>query len=93
MSAVGEAVARPIRHEMMRIAGERIDGDTGLRIDVRYPYTNQTIGTVPAGQPRNSGAAEAFDIAAAPQTFPVTRYERQQHIVPHSRADIAQFAA
>ena len=28
MSAVGEAVQRPIRHEMMRIAGERVDGVT-----------------------------------------------------------------
>jgi len=75
MSAVGEAVERPIRHEMMRIAGERVDGETGLRIEVRYPYTNEVIGTVPRAS--RAQVARAFGIAAAYRPR-LTRYERQR---------------
>lgn len=62
-----------IRHEPMRIAGRRVDAD-GV-IEVRYPYTDEVIGTVPAGGATH--AREAFDIAAR-YTPKLTRYERQQ---------------
>ncbi len=62
-----------IRHETMRIGGEKVD--TEARIEVRYPYTNEVIGTVPAGDA--SHAARAFRIAAD-YTPTLTRYERQQ---------------
>lgn len=63
----------PIRHEAMRIGGEKVT--TTDVIEVRYPYTNQVIGTVPAGDA--SHAARAFEIAANYQPT-LTRYERQQ---------------
>ena len=33
-----------IRHESMRIAGKKVD--TEKAIEVKYPYTNEIIGTV-----------------------------------------------
>lgn len=66
-------VSQPIRHDSMRIGGEKVD--TEARIEVRYPYTNEVIGTVPAGDA--SHAARAFEIAAV-YTSTLTRYERQQ---------------
>ena len=36
-----------IRHEAMRIGGEKVT--TKDVIEVRYPYTDEVIGTVPAG--------------------------------------------
>ncbi len=62
-----------IRHETMRIGGERVDTDA--RVEVRYPYTDEVIATVPAGDA--SHAARAFEIAAG-YTPTLTRYERQQ---------------
>jgi len=62
-----------IRHEGMRIGGERVVTDAV--IEVRYPYTDEVIGTVPAG--RAEHAARAFGIAAD-YTPRLTRYERQQ---------------
>jgi len=59
--------------ESMRIGGRRVDVD-GV-VEVRYPYTDEVIGTVPAGRPEH--AARAFDIAANFQPK-LTRYERQQ---------------
>ena len=44
-------------------------------IEVRYPYTNEVIGTVPAGNAEH--AREAFEIAAKYKPK-LTRYERQQ---------------
>jgi len=62
-----------VRHEPMRIAGRKVDAADV--IEVRYPYTDAVIGTVPAGNAEH--AREAFDVAAAYKpTF--TRYERQQ---------------
>ena len=61
------------RHETMRIAGRKVD--TKDRIEVRYPYTGQVIGSVPAGQADH--AHEAFEIAAK-YTPTLTRYERQK---------------
>lgn len=64
---------QPPRHEPMRIAGRKVDADDV--INVHYPYTDEIIGTVPAG---NAGhAREAFEIAASYQPR-LTRYERQQ---------------
>ena len=63
----------PIRHEAMRIGGKPVT--TEDVIEVRYPYTDEVIGTVPAGDA--SHAARAFEIAAAYRPS-LTRYERQQ---------------
>jgi len=62
-----------IRHEPMRIAGRKVDADDV--INVHYPYTNDIIGTVPAGGAAH--AREAFD-AAAKFKSTLSRYERQQ---------------
>jgi len=64
---------RRVRAETMRIAGREVDADEV--IDVRYPYTNEVIGTVPAG--RAEHARQAFEIAADYRSR-LTRYERQQ---------------
>jgi len=48
-----------IRHEPMRIAGKKVDADDV--VEVRYPYTDGVIGTVPAGGAAH--AKEAFEIA------------------------------
>lgn len=65
------------RHEViaeaMRIGGRKVMADDV--IEVRYPYTNEVIGTVPAGTAAH--AAEAFDIAARYRPS-LTRYQRQQ---------------
>ncbi|MEM6847229.1 MAG: phosphonoacetaldehyde dehydrogenase [Pseudomonadota bacterium] len=63
----------PIRHEAMRIGGEKVS--TTDVIEVRYPYTDKVIGTVPAGDA--SHAARAFEIAAAYKPK-LTRYQRQE---------------
>lgn len=62
-----------LRHEPMRIAGEKVDAD-GV-VEVRYPWNDTVIGTVPAGGAEH--ARRAFDIAAG-YTSKLTRYERQQ---------------
>jgi len=49
-----------IRHEGMRIGGEKVFTDKV--IEVRYPYTDELVGTVPAGTAEH--AARAFEIAA-----------------------------
>ncbi|MCG6901609.1 MAG: phosphonoacetaldehyde dehydrogenase [Rhodobacter sp.] len=82
--------SRPVRHEAMRIGGEKVFTDDV--VEVRYPYTDEVIGTVPAG--RAEHAARAFDIAAAYKPK-LTRYERQQilfragEIIRERREDIA----
>jgi phosphonoacetaldehyde dehydrogenase len=67
------APKRPVIQESMRIGGRKVDAD-GV-IQVHYPYTNEIIGTVPAGGARH--AAQAFAIARAYKPK-LTRYERQQ---------------
>jgi putative phosphonoacetaldehyde dehydrogenase len=62
-----------IRHEGMRIGGETVFTDKV--IEVRYPYTDEVVGTVPAGTAEH--AARAFKIAANYQSK-LTRYERSQ---------------
>ena len=67
------ATRRPVIKETMRIGGRKVDAET--HVPVHYPYTNEIIGTVPAG--RAEHAAQAFAIAAAYKPK-LTRYERQQ---------------
>lgn len=62
-----------VRHEPMRIAGRKVESDKVL--EVRYPYTNEVIGTVPRAS--RAQVREAFQIAADYQPS-LTRYERQQ---------------
>ncbi len=60
------------RHEAMRIAGEKVT--TTDRIPVHYPYTDDIVGSVPAGTAAH--VAKAFDIAGS-YTPTLTRYQRQ----------------
>jgi putative phosphonoacetaldehyde dehydrogenase len=62
-----------IKHQSMRIAGKKVDAENN--INVHYPYTNEIIGTVPAGTAEH--AKQALDIAINYQPK-LTRYERQQ---------------
>ena len=62
-----------VRHEPMRIAGNKVEADE--LIEVRYPFDDSVIGTVPAGEARH--AREAFR-AAAEFTPALTRHERQR---------------
>ena len=62
-----------IIREAMRIGGEKVTTDNV--IEVRYPYTNEVIGTVPAGSAEH--ARKAFQIAADYKPK-LSRYERQQ---------------
>lgn len=69
-----------IRHETMRIAGRKVD--TVDRVPVHYPWTEELIGTVPAGTAEH--VREAFAIAAAYQPT-LTRYERQKILLNIAR--------
>ncbi|WP_455372725.1 phosphonoacetaldehyde dehydrogenase [Limibacillus halophilus] len=71
--SIAETLAAKPRHEPMRIAGRKVEAE-GV-IEVRYPYTDEVIGTVPAGSAAH--AREAFEIAAAYQPT-LTRYDRQK---------------
>ena len=62
-----------IRHEGMRIGGEVVFTDDV--IEVKYPYTEDVVGTVPAGTAEH--AKRAFEIAAN-YTPRLSRYERSQ---------------
>ncbi|MBV7331845.1 phosphonoacetaldehyde dehydrogenase [Chloroflexi bacterium TSY] len=61
-----------IRHEAMRIGGEKVYTDAV--VEVEYPRTGAVIATVPAGTAEH--ARRAFEIAAYQPKL--TRYERQQ---------------
>src|SRR5688572_19086014 len=63
----------PVRHEMMRIAGKHVDA--AERIEVRNPYNNEIVGTVPAARPEQVREAFAKAKAFKPK---LSRYERQQ---------------
>jgi putative phosphonoacetaldehyde dehydrogenase len=67
------SVKHPIIREAMRIGGRKVE--TKDVIEVNYPYTNEVIGTVPAGTAEH--AKEAFEIAANYRPR-LSRYERQQ---------------
>ena len=62
-----------IRNEGMRIGGEVVFTDA--TVPVHYPYTDEIVGYVPAGDA--SHAKKAFEIAAN-YTPTLTRYERSQ---------------
>ena len=66
-------MTKPLIREAMRIGGRKVHTDEV--VPVHYPYTNEVIGTVPAG--RAEHAADAFRIAAGDRPK-LTRYERQQ---------------
>ena len=59
--------------EAMRIGGKKVESDDVIA--VRYPYTNEVIGTVPAG--RSEHVRKAFTIAAG-YCSKLSRYERQR---------------
>ncbi|MGH1478046.1 MAG: phosphonoacetaldehyde dehydrogenase [Geminicoccales bacterium] len=73
------------RHEPMRIAGKMVDADDV--IEVRYPYTDEVIGTVPAGQADH--AKQAFEIAASYQSK-LSRYDRQQILLRTAEGLVAR---
>ncbi|MVA98085.1 phosphonoacetaldehyde dehydrogenase [Nitratireductor sp. CAU 1489] len=62
-----------VRHEPMRIAGQKVDAE-GV-VEVRYPWNDTVVGTVPAGGADH--ARRAFEIAAAYKPT-LTRYDRQK---------------
>ena len=64
-----DASTHSVIKEAMRIGGRKVD--TSDVIEIRYPYTNDVIGTVPAGNTEH--AREAFEIAAN-YTPKLTRY-------------------
>jgi phosphonoacetaldehyde dehydrogenase len=64
----------PIKsHEKMRIAGKLVDADQ--QVEVRNPYTNALVATVPAASPAQ--VAEAFKIGNAYRSK-LTKYDRQK---------------
>ncbi len=69
----GNMTKHDIRHDGMRIGGEVVFTDNV--VEVLYPYTDEVIGTVPAGTAEH--AARAFEIAANYKPK-LTRYERSQ---------------
>jgi phosphonoacetaldehyde dehydrogenase len=62
-----------IRNEGMRIGGEVVFTDNV--VEVLYPYTDEVVGTVPAGTAEH--AHKAFEIAANYKSK-LTRYERSE---------------
>ena len=63
----------PICRETMRIAGKAVTTDEV--VEVRNPYNNQVVGTVPSARPEHVREAFAKARAFKPK---LTRYERQQ---------------
>jgi phosphonoacetaldehyde dehydrogenase len=62
-----------VRHEPMRIAGKKVDAE-GV-VEVRYPWNDTVVGTVPAGGAEH--ARRAFATAASFESK-LTRYDRQK---------------
>ncbi len=62
-----------VRHEPMRIAGKKVDAQSV--VEVRYPWNDTVVGTVPAGDAEH--ARQAFEIAAGYKSK-LTRYDRQK---------------
>jgi phosphonoacetaldehyde dehydrogenase len=71
----------PLRHEMLRIAGRKVEGEG--RIDVINPYTNELVGTVPRAT--RAQVAEAFAIAARYRAK-LSRYDRQKILMTAAEA-------
>jgi putative phosphonoacetaldehyde dehydrogenase len=74
-----------MRHEPMRIAGRKVDAERV--IEVRYPWDDRVIGTVPAGTAAH--VREAFAIAEAYQPK-LTRYERQRILLTAAELIVAR---
>lgn len=74
-----------VRHMPMRIAGQMVEAD-GV-VEVRYPWNDTVIGTVPAGGAEH--ARKAFAIAAA-YTPKLTRYERQRILISAAELLVAR---
>ena len=68
---LAQKTQHPLRHETMRIAGERLDNPR--RIEVFHPYTGDVIGSVPKATAED--VRRAFATAAAYRSK-LTRYER-----------------
>jgi len=62
-----------VRHEHLRIAGRKVE--TGARLEVRFPWDNRLVGSVPRATPEL--VAEAFGIAHDYRPK-LTRYQRQK---------------
>ena len=62
-----------VRNEYLRIAGKKVE--TKARLEVRFPWDNRLVGTVPRATP--DLVAQAFRIAHAYKPK-LTRYQRQQ---------------
>ncbi len=81
-----------IRREAMRIGGRKVTTDDV--IEVRYPYTNEVVGTVPAG--KREHVREAFEIAANYRPK-LTRYQRREiltktaNLIVERREEIAKW--
>ena len=81
-----------IRNEGMRIGGEAVFTDG--TVPIKYPYTDEVVGYVPAGDA--SHAAKAFEIAANYKSK-LTRYERGEilkragEIIGERRAYLAKW--
>src|SRR4029079_7196797 len=78
-------VRAEVRHEMLRIAGKKVE--TGARLEVRFPWDNRLVGTVPRATPKL--VAEAFRIAhdSKPKR---TRYERQKILLKAAELLVAR---
>ena len=63
-----------IREEKMRIAGKKVDGDSGKVVEVFNPYNNELVGTVPRAS--REQVSNAFEIAANYKPT-LSRYDRQ----------------
>ena len=81
-----------IRNEGMRIGGKVVFTDNV--IEVLYPYTDEVVGTVPAGTAEH--ARKAFEIAANYKSK-LTRYERSEilkkagRLIGEKREDLAKW--
>ncbi len=72
MTLVAETTSEP-RHEVMRVAGQRVDSDRVF--EVFNPYNGRVVGTAPRA--RSEQVREAFRIASDYRPN-LSRYERQQ---------------
>src|SRR6478672_9354287 len=74
-----------VRHEHLRIAGKKVE--TGARLEVRFPWDNRLVGTVPRATPEL--VAEAFQIAHDYKPK-LTRYQRQQILLKTAELLVAR---
>jgi len=75
----------PIRHEAMRIAGQKVSSDAV--IEVRDPFSGMVVGTVPAGRPEHVRDALAIGHGYRSK---LTRFERQRILLRAAERIAAQ---